>query len=121
MSAAVAFLARYGKGAVAVVAAVASALVAAYTDNTLTPTEVVNVAIAGVGALTVVLAANLPAGAWAATKAWMAGLSAGLAVLASVIVGGLTLDEGWQIAVAVLGAAGVWQTPNAPAQDPAAL
>lgn len=102
---------RYFKAGLAVLATIASAVVAASTGG-FTDTEIVNVAIAGFGAVTVGLAANLPAGVWSFTKTICAALTAGLMLLASLIVGGLTADEVWQLGVAVLGGAGVWAVPN---------
>lgn len=104
---------RYAKALFAVLATVASAVVAYYTDGAISSTEGVNIAIAGAGAVAVGLSENLPEGVWAYAKTYMAALMAGLALLASLIVGGLTMDEVWQIAVAVLSGAGVYAVKNA--------
>lgn len=102
----------YAKALLAVVAAIISAIVAVLTDNVITPEEWVNVAIAGVGAITIALAANMPAGRWAYVKFYIAGLTAGLTFLASAITGGLSGAELMQLLVVVLGGAGVFAVSN---------
>src|SRR6478609_5766496 len=91
----------YWKSVVAVIVAILSAALAALTgDNTISSTEWVNVAIAGVTAAAVFAAPNVPGARY--TKAILAVLGAALAVLASVIIGGLTQTELLQIVVAGL-------------------
>lgn len=103
----------YAKMLAVVVATVLSAILAASMGNgVIDPTEWVNIAIQGVGALAVGLAANLPGSVWNYTKFIMAALTAGLTVLASAILGGVTYMEWIQIAIAVLAALGVFAVPN---------
>lgn len=103
---------RYAKFVAIVVATVLSAISAAlFGDSVISPAEWVNVAILGVGALGVFAAPNIPGSAY--TKSILAVLTAGLTVLASVIVGGISVSEWIQIALAALGALGVYAVPNA--------
>lgn len=102
---------KYWKAALMVVATVLSAVVAAMLgDNNVSPTEWVNVAILGVGSASVFAAPNVPGAEF--TKTVIAVLTAVLAVLASAIVGGVTNVEWMQIALAGLGAVGVFAKAN---------
>lgn len=102
---------KYTKSILAVVATIATALVAAMSgDGTISNPEWVNVAILGVGACAVFAAPNVPGAAY--TKAILAVLTAGLTVLASAIIGGVTTTEWLQILVAGLGAVGVYAFKN---------
>lgn len=104
-------MATYAKFFAAVLATVLSGIVAAlYGDNTISNPEWVNIAIAGVGACAVFAAPNVPGAAY--TKAVLAVLTAALTVLASAIIGGVTATEWIQIALAGLGAVGVYAVPN---------
>jgi hypothetical protein len=104
-------MSRYAKFFAIVVATVLSAVSAALLgDSVISPTEWVNVAIAGVGALGVFAAPNIPGSAY--TKAVLAVLTAALTVLVSAIVGGITYEEWIQIILAALGAIGVYAVPN---------
>lgn len=104
-------MATYAKFFAAVVATVLSGIVAAlYGDNVISNPEWVNIAIAGVGACAVFAAPNVPGAAY--TKSVLAVLTAALTVLASAIVGGITPTEWVQIALAALGAVGVYAVPN---------
>lgn len=104
---------QYAKFFAAVVATVLTALSAAlFGDNTISATEWVNVAIAGVGAAAVFAAPNVPGARY--TKTVIAVLTAVLTVLASAIVGGITVTEWIQIGLAALGAVGVYSVPNQP-------
>lgn len=101
----------YAKFFAAVVATVLSGVVAAlYGDNTISPAEWVNIAIAAVGACAVFAAPNVPGARY--TKSVLAVLAAVLTALASFIVGGVTTTEWIQIAIAALGALGVYAVPN---------
>lgn len=104
-------MATYAKFFAAVVATVLAAISAAlFGDNTISNPEWVNIAIAGVGACAVFAAPNVPGAAY--TKTVLAVLTAVLTVLASVILGGVTTTEWIQIALAGLGALGVYSVPN---------
>lgn len=95
----------------AIIATILAAVLAAMTgDNTISSTEWVNVAILAVGSAAVFAAPNVPGAAY--TKAILAVLTAILAVLASAIVGGVSITEWIQIALAGLGAVGVVAVPN---------
>ena len=102
---------KYSKFIAIVIATVLSAISAALLgDSVISPNEWVNVAIAGVGAAAVFAAPNVPGAAY--TKSVLAVLAAGLTVLASVIIGGVSPAEWIQIAIAALGAVGVYAVPN---------
>jgi len=102
---------NYAKAVAAVVATVLTGVAAAlFGDNNISPVEWVNVAIMAIGACAVFAAPNVPGAAY--TKSVLAALTAGLVVLASVIVGGVTNVEWIQIVLAVLGALGVYAVPN---------
>jgi len=104
-------MSQYAKFLAAIVATILSAVFAAlYGDNEITNTEWVNIAIAGVGAAAVFAAPNVPGARY--TKSVLAVLAAVLAVLASAILGGITDTEWIQIALAGLGALGVYAIPN---------
>lgn len=103
---------RYFKLAAAVVGAVLTALVAVWTDG-VTPTEWVNVAIAGTTAAAVFAAPNVPGARY--TKSVLAVLGAVLAYLTSAILGGVDPAEWMQIGVIALTALGVYAVPNSPA------
>ena len=102
---------KYAKFALIVVATVLSAISAALVgDSIISPAEWVNVAILGVGAAGVFAAPNVPGAAY--TKSVLAVLAAVLTVLATVIVGGVGTAEIIQMAIAGLGALGVYAVPN---------
>lgn len=101
---------RYLKMVAQVVATVLAALVPYLALGGLDPSAWVNVAIVGVGALAVFAAPNIPGAAY--TKLVVSALSAVLVLLASVITGGITLDEWLQLALAALGALGVFALPG---------
>lgn len=102
---------RYAKFIAAAVVTVLSAIAAALTgDGSIVATEWVNIAILGVGALAVFAGPNVPGAVY--TKTILAALTAGLTVLASVILGGVTTVEIIQIVVAIAGALGVYAVPN---------
>lgn len=104
-------MSKYAKFIAIVVATVLSAVAAALVgDNVISPQEWVNVAILGVGALGVFAAPNVPGATY--TKSVLAALAAGLTVLATVIIGGVSTVELIQIGLAVLGALGVFAVPN---------
>jgi 2-keto-3-deoxy-6-phosphogluconate aldolase len=103
---------NYGKAIAQVVATVLSAVLAAMVvDNVVSASEWVNVAVLGVGALGVFAAPNVPGAAF--TKSILAAASAALVVLTSAITDGVQATEWLQMAVAALGALGVyaWRQP----------
>ena len=102
---------EYTKGIAAVVAAILVALGAALSGNNhIDPVEWVNVAIAGIGAVGVWVAANVNGAPY--VKGVLAFLTAALVALQSAIVGGVTYTEWIQIALAALGAIGVVALKN---------
>lgn len=104
---------NYLKSVAAVVAAVLSAVVAALVgDAVVTAVEWVNVAIAGTGAAAVFSAPNVPGARY--TKSVLAVLTAVLVALNSSITDGITTTEWLQLALAGLGALGVYAAPYQP-------
>jgi 2-keto-3-deoxy-6-phosphogluconate aldolase len=104
---------NYGKAIAALVATILSALVVALLgDAVITTIEWVNVAIAGTGAAAVFAAPNVPGAKY--TKSTLAVLTAVLVLLTSVISGGISTTEWLQLALAALGALGVYAAKYAP-------
>lgn len=101
----------YWKGILAILATLLSAVGAALAgDEVISSNEWVNIAIAGVTAAGVLAAPNVPGAKY--TKTVLAVLGAGLAVMASAIIGGITYTEWIQIAIAGFGAVGVYAKRN---------
>jgi hypothetical protein len=103
-------MSNYLKAAAAVVATVLSAIVAALVgDAIVTAAEWVNVAIAGTFAAAVFAAPNVPGARY--TKSALAVLAGVLVVLNSAITDGISATEWLQMALAGLGALGVYAAP----------
>jgi phosphate/sulfate permease len=102
----------YAKSLLAVLVTVISAVVAAMTDNAVSTTEWINVAIAGVGAAAVFAAPNVPGSRY--TKAVLAVLTAVLTFIVTVVTDGITTAEWLQVLVIAAGAIGVYAVPNKP-------
>lgn len=101
----------YAKAIAAVLAAAASAVVAALTgDATVSVVEWINVAIATAGALSVFTAANVPGAEY--TKSILAALTAALMLAVNLVDGGIDVSEWLQLGLAALGALGVYVVPN---------
>ena len=102
---------NYAKAGAAAVATILSAAVVSLTgDAVIDDVEWINIAIAGVGALAVFAAPNVPGAR--VTKAVLAVLSAVLVLLVNLIADGITMSEWMQLGVAALGALGVYSVPN---------
>lgn len=102
---------NYAKAVAAVVGAGLSAAIVALTgDNAFSNVELINVAIAVVGAAAVFAAPNVPGAP--ITKAVLAVLLAVLTLSVNLIVDGVTASEWLQLAVAALSALGVYSVPN---------
>jgi hypothetical protein len=87
---------QYAKSLVAVLATIASALVAALTgDQYVSPVEWINVAIAAATALSVFTAPNVPFAN--ATKAALATITAMLTLAVNLVADGETLSEWLQL------------------------
>jgi hypothetical protein len=107
----------YAKFLAAVLATVASAVAAAVTDGHVTSVELVNIAIAGLGAIGVVIVPNLPEGIAAYSKAIVAALMAiATALVGFLVAGPVTTSEIVQLIVIALAAVGVFVVPNQPAR-----
>lgn len=102
---------RYAKLIAQVVATVLAALLPYLTAGGLTAVDWINVAVVGVGALAVFTGPNVPGAA--VTKMVLSVLTAVLVLLVNLISGGVTLAEWLQLAMAALGALGVYAIPNA--------
>jgi hypothetical protein len=104
----------YAKAFTAVVATILSAVAAALTgDGSISAVEWVNVAVLAVGSAGVFAAPNVPGAAF--TKSVLAVLTAVLTLLTSVITDGIATTEWLQLALAALGAVGVFAVPNSAA------
>lgn len=102
---------RYAKFILAVMATIISGIVVSLTgDEEITTVEWVNISISGVGACAVFAAPNVPGAMY--TKSILAVLTACLTLIASFISDGLTTSEWLQVAIAGMGAVGVWAVPN---------
>jgi hypothetical protein len=109
---------QYAKALMAVVATVVSAVVAALTgDGFIGNVEWINIAIAGVAALAVFAAPNVPGAR--ITKFVIAFLMAVLTLAVNLIADGITLSEWLQLLVVGLGSVGVYAIPNGRTIDPA--
>ncbi len=102
---------KYTKTIVMFVATVLGFVGAALTGGII-PTEWVNIAILSTGAAAVFTAPNVPGANY--TKAILTVFTAVLTVLASVIIGGVTPGEWYQIGAAALGAVSVYGLKNQP-------
>lgn len=103
----------YAKTVAMIVATGLSALIVALTgDNAFDNVELINVAIAVVGAVGVLYVPNAPHGPVA--KAVVAVLMAVLTLAVNLISDGISVSEWLQLAVAGLGAVGVYGVSNVP-------
>lgn len=82
----------------------------ALSDRIITSQEYVQVAIQGVMAVNVYLAANLPG--FERAKKYVAALIAGLQALYTLIPGGVDLTEGMNLGITILAALGVVLAPQ---------
>jgi|SRR5437764_1032166 len=103
---------NYSKALGMVAATVLSAVLAAMVGGHITTTGWINVALAGVGAVSVAIVPNLNAGVGRYAKASVAVATAVLTLLVSLIDGGLTTAEILQLVIAGLGAVGVVALPG---------
>lgn len=101
---------RYAKAAVALVAVVASYLVAHFAGGTLNPTEWGNVVLAGLTASGVYIGPNTPAAP--VTKSAHATLGVIFTAVNSALVPGTPVAAWWQLVVAAASALGVHFVPN---------
>lgn len=103
----------YAKTIAMIVATGLSAMLVALTgDNAFDNVELINIAIAVVGAIGVLYVPNAPNGPVA--KAVVAVLMAVLTLAVNLISDGITVSEWLQLAVAALGALGVYGVSNQP-------
>ncbi|GGK32275.1 hypothetical protein GCM10010124_26310 [Pilimelia terevasa] len=102
---------KYAKSLAQVAAAALAALVAVLADNQVSVGEWINVAIAVTTAAAVFTAPNIPQ--HKTIKSVLAVLGAMLTLAVSLITDGLTTAEVIQLALAGLGALGVYAFPNA--------
>jgi hypothetical protein len=114
-------ISHYAKAIVYIALAVVGVLVTALTDDVVTTSELVNVAIIGVGAVATYLVPNLPEGPGGFLKAVVAFVAAALVALQSFLTDGITTAEWLQIAVAAFAGIGVYIVPNEPARTGVAV
>lgn len=101
----------YAKALAAIVTTIISAAIVALTgDNAFSDVELINIALAGVGAVGVFYVPNAHNGPVA--KAVVATLTAVLTLAVQLIAGGFTLSEWLQLGVAAAGALGVYGVRN---------
>lgn len=105
-------MSAYMKFAAQVVATVIAAIIAALVDDQIDLQEWLNTGVLALGAVGVLGAGNLPSGVWRHTKAIVAAASAVLVLWQSLASGGMTSAEWMQLAVAALGAVGVFAVPG---------
>jgi hypothetical protein len=99
---------NYAKALAAVLAAVLAAIVPALSgDNQVDTSEWINVVILGAGAAAVFAAPNVPGARY--TKLMLAVITAMAAAAASLVSDGISLTDWLQLALAALGAVGVYQ------------
>jgi hypothetical protein len=99
---------QYLKFGAQVVAVVVAAVIAALVDEHVDFTEWLNVGVLALGAVGVLGAGNLPDGVWRYTTLFVSAASAVLVLWQSLASGGMTTGEWLQLAVAALGALGVY-------------
>ena len=93
----------------AIFAAVLPALI---TDDPFTLVEWINVALLGMGAGTVYIAGNLTGSIWQYTKTIMSGIqAAGVVLISALSDGGVSNNEWFQCALALLSVWAVYQVP----------
>lgn len=103
----------YAKTVAQIVATgIAAMLVALTGDGQFSDVELINVAIAVVGAVGILYVPNAPNGPVA--KAVVAVLMAVLTLAVNLIADGVTISEWLQLVMAALGAIGVYAIPNTP-------
>jgi hypothetical protein len=102
---------RYAKLLAQVVATVLVALIPYLVAGGLSPVDWVNVALVGIGAAAVFTGPNVPGAP--VTKTVLSVLAAVGVALNSVITGGISTAEWLAVAIAALGALGVYAVPNA--------
>lgn len=102
----------YLKFAAQVFAAAVSALIAALVDDRIDFSEWINAGVLALGAVAVLGAGDLPAGVWRYTKPIVSVASAVLVLWQSLATDGMSTGEWLQLAVAALGALGVYAAPG---------
>ncbi|WP_439593877.1 hypothetical protein [Microbacterium sp.] len=108
---------HYAKSLLYIALAVVGILITALADEVVSIDELVNIAIVGVGAITVYLVPNLPSGVGAYAKVIVTFIVAGLVALQSFLTGGITTTEWLQVAVAAFAGIGVYVIPNEPKKN----
>jgi hypothetical protein len=91
---------------------IAAVLVALTGDGQFSDVELINTAIAVVGAIGVLYVPNAPHGAVA--KMVVSALMAALTLAVNLIADGVTISEWLQLVMAALAALGVYAVPNSP-------
>jgi uncharacterized membrane protein YhhN len=97
----------YAKPIGVVIIAVITAIVAALTNNSISPQEWVIVVGVGLSAVGSAIVPNLPAGIASYAKSIVTFLVAGAATLAVLVVGGLTTAEVLEVLIAAAASVGI--------------
>lgn len=103
---------QYAKAITYIALAVVAVIVTALADDVITTSELINIAIIGLGAVATYLIPNLSNGAGQYLKSGVAFLAAGLVAVQSFLTGGITTAEWLQVAVAAFAGIGVYIVPN---------
>jgi hypothetical protein len=102
---------QYKKAVVGAMSTIISAVLVAFMgDGIISFEEFVNIGVLGATAISVGIAPNVPYARY--TKMLLAAVGAGLTVLLSVYMGGISPTEWAQIGIAVANAFGVWKARN---------
>lgn len=99
----------------AILGTIALGLQGALTDSSMSVEEYVTVGAAALAAVGTWLMPNTPA--LVAAKTWVSALVLGAGVLVPLLADGVTGQEVWTVAIAVLTSAGVYRLPKEPAAE----
>lgn len=107
---------HYAKALLYIALTAVTFLVTALADTALSVEEIWNLVIVVVGAITIYLVPNLPAGVGRYAKTTAAFITAFAVALLSFLTGGITVTEWLQILLAAFAGIGVYIVPNEPAK-----
>jgi hypothetical protein len=102
----------YAKFLAQIAVTVISAIIAALASGPVTLAAWINVVIIGLGAVAVLGAGNLPAGVWRYTKSIVSAATAAAVVIQTAAQSDFSTATWLQVAVAALGALGVFAVPG---------
>lgn len=102
----------YAKSIVYIALTAVMFLVTALSDDALSVEELLNLAVAVVGAIVVYLVPNFPSTVGRYAKTIATAVTAGILLAISFLTDGISLVEWMQIGIAALAAVGVYIVPN---------